>query len=165
MFRSSARRLARWRNGHRQFLSSPAPQTKETFWGLFFCGLDGVGSKRSGGEVESVPLLGSSPRSLAERPLAVPFFSSSTNERDLLGSLFLWAGWSRKQEKRGRSRECSAPRLFASLAGGTATGSSFLLQLHKEAARWFFPAELDSVEWLPADWQMISEFVSVNELL
>ena len=24
-FRSSARRLARWRNGHRQFLSSPAP--------------------------------------------------------------------------------------------------------------------------------------------
>ena len=37
--------------------------------------------------------------------------------------------------------------------------------LEHEAARWLFPAELDSVEWLPADRQLIGEFVSVNELL
>ena len=37
--------------------------------------------------------------------------------------------------------------------------------LEHEAARWLFSVELDSVEWLPADRQLISEFVSVNELL
>ena len=34
--------------------------------------------------------------------------------------------------RKGRSWECSAPRLVASLAGGTAAGSSFLLQLHRK---------------------------------
>ena len=63
---------------------------------------------------EGVPLLGSSPRSLAERPPAVPFFSSST-KKDRLRAVFFICSWRESEAcevSEVRAFRSSAPRLL-----------------------------------------------------